>query len=173
MRRDHLCDLPSHAVPAGYQIRTFQPGDEAAWARIETEAGEFATEEAARRRFDAFFGRDVARLACNCFFLLAPDGGPIGTASTWPGRYRNEPRGQVSWVGIVPPFQSQGLAKPLLSAVMARLAEEHTAAFLGTQTTSYQAIGLYLAFGFVPDRSDAGDDAGWRIVEHVLHRQLI
>jgi hypothetical protein len=34
MWRPHLEDLPALAVPAGYRLRTYRPGDEVAWGEI-------------------------------------------------------------------------------------------------------------------------------------------
>jgi hypothetical protein len=96
MTRDHLRDLPWFAAPEGYTIRTFRSGDEILWARIETLAGEFASEHEALRRFDQFFGSDIQRLSEGCFFPESERGEPIGTAATWPGRLEGELRGQVS-----------------------------------------------------------------------------
>ena len=40
MRRPHLEDLPDPVAPAGYRLRTYQPGDERAWGAImEAEGG--------------------------------------------------------------------------------------------------------------------------------------
>lgn len=173
MTRDNLENIPRFATPEGHGIRTFQPGDDLAWARIERRVDEFETEAAALQRFQAFFGGDIAALSTRCFFLTDAHGEPIGTASAWWGDLDGEPRGEVSWVGIIPEHQGEGLAKPLLSTVMTRLAEDHGRAFLGTQTTSYRAVNLYLDYGFVPYLRGPQDDEGWRIIEALLKRKVL
>ena len=84
-----------------------------------------------------------------------------------------EERGRVHWVAIEPRFQGRGLAKPLLGAVMARLAHVHRTAYLTTQTTSYRAINLYLDFGFVPYLLAASCEEGWRLTEAALRRPIL
>jgi hypothetical protein len=56
---------------------------------------------------------------------------------------------------------------------MARLAAEHRTAYLMTQTTSYRAINLYLAFGFVPYLLTASCEEGWRLVEAAMRRPIL
>jgi GNAT superfamily N-acetyltransferase len=173
MTRDHLRDIPAFPLPEGYGLRTFQPGDEQAWARIERRVDEFATEAEALREFDAYFGGDVAALSTRCFFLTDAHGKPIGTASAWWSDLDGETRGEVAWVGIVPEHQGKGLAKPLLSAVMRRLAQSHERAWLRTQTISYRAVDLYLNYGFAPYPRQPEDEEGWRIIEDLLDRAVL
>ena len=173
MVRDHLDHIPSFACPAGYAIRTFVEGDAEHWARVEALAGEFARRDEALREFEEEFGPRRSLLHDRCFFLVDGDGTPIGTAMAWDGDFAGEVRGRVHWVGIVPTYQGRGLAKPLLSTVLQRLARDHRAAFLTTQTTTWRAVNLYLNFGFVPYLDDASDVEGWRIMEQVLRRRIL
>jgi ribosomal protein S18 acetylase RimI-like enzyme len=173
MVRDHLEDLPSFACPPGYTLRTFRPGDAAHWARIETLAGEFPSEEEALRHFEKEFGSHMHEVTERCFLLEDSQGVPIGTAMAWRGEFHDEVRGRVHWVGIVPDSQGRGLSKPLLSAVMQHLAHDHSAAYLTTQTTSYRAVNLYLKFGFLPYLAGAEDARGWQIVEELLGRRIL
>jgi GNAT superfamily N-acetyltransferase len=173
MVRDHLDGLPSFPCPPGYSLRTFGPGDETLWARIETLAGEFPTEEQALERFAADYAPPLAGRADRCFLLRDAHGTPIGTATVWYGQLGGEERGRVSWVGIIPSFQGRGLAKPLLSSVLARLASDHHKAYLTTQTTSYRAINLYLHFAFQPYAVRETCEEGWRLMEQVLRRPIL
>jgi len=108
-----------------------------------------------------------------CFLLENRHGDAIGTATAWYGHFEGEERGRVHWVGIIPSYQGRKLSKPLLSAVMARLARDHQKAYLDTQTTSYPAVNLYLSFGFVPYLRDDSDKEGWLLMEQVLHRKIL
>src|SRR5919202_513903 len=173
MARDHLDHIPAFVCPAGYAIRPFRPGDAEHWARVEALAGEFASQDEALREFQAEFEPRVSELEDRCFFLEEGQGAVIGTAMAWDGDFGDEVRGRVHWVGIVPAYQGRGLAKPLLSAVMHRLARDHRNAFLTTQTTSYRAVNLYLNFGFGPYQTDASDAEGWHLMEEILHRPIL
>ncbi len=173
MIRDHMEQLPVFACPPPFRIRTFAPGDERLWARIETLAGEFPDEAQALQRFEQDYGSYRSQLEERCFLLEDSQGEAIGTATAWHGHFAGAERGQVGWVGIVPVYQGRKLAKPLLSAVMARLEQDHSSAYLGTQTTSYRAVNLYLNFGFVPYFMHETCQEGWSLMEQALGRQIL
>lgn len=172
MVREHMEHLPSYTCPAGFRIRNFVRGDQHNWARIEALAGEFTDQNEALRDFKEEFGAVLDKMEQRCFLLEDSDGEAIGTATAWSAELAGHERGRVHWVGIIPAYQGRKLAKPLLSAVMARLARDHTNAFLTTQTTSYRAVNMYLDFGFVPVLASAADEAGWHMLEQILHRQI-
>jgi ribosomal protein S18 acetylase RimI-like enzyme len=171
MVREHMDHIPSFACPAGFRIRTFVRGDQPSWARIEALAGEFADQDEALHDFEEEFGADLDRMEECCFILETDDGEPIGTATAWSGDFQGVERGRVHWVGIVPAYQGRKLAKPLLSAVMARLARDHESAYLTTGTKSYRAINMYLDFGFVPALVE-DDEAHWHAMEQLLRRTI-
>jgi GNAT superfamily N-acetyltransferase len=171
--RNNMDHLPDFSCPVGYSIRTFVPGNERLWAQIEAEAGEFDTAEEALTHFNTEFGAFADELEDRCFFLEDPKGNAIGTATAWYGTLAGEVYGRVHWVGIIPSHQGKKLSKPLLSAVMSRLARDHEKAYLTTQTTSYPAVNLYLSFGFVPSISTNRDTEGWELLEEVLHRKIL
>jgi ribosomal protein S18 acetylase RimI-like enzyme len=173
MVRDHMYHIPDFSCPGGYTIRNFVKGDEPRWAEIEVLAGEFPDQELALQRFEKDFGSNLDQMEERCFFLEDRSGTAIGTATAWYGLLDGEVRGRVSWVGIVPAYQGRKLAKPLLSAVMNRMAKDHQKAYLTTQTTSYRAINLYLTFGFVPHFIHSSCEEGWSLVEHALNRTIL
>lgn len=157
------------ALPAGYRLRLFMPGDEANWARIETEAGEFASVDDALRRFRDEFGASIDDMHERCIFIENGDGEPIGTATAWYKTVAGESFGRLHWVGIVPKEQGRKLARPLVAAALRVLAAKHGKAMLTSQTDSWRAIKMYLDFGFVP-LLDGTDDCmeAWRWLESQL-----
>lgn len=173
MIRDHMDHIPVVPCPAGYAIRTFATGDEPRWAQIETLAGEFPDQQHALQRFAEDFGPFLSEMEERGFILENERGDAIGTATAWYGPFAGEERGRVSWVGIVPAYQGRKLSRPLLSAVMTRLARDHPTAYLTTQTTSYRAINLYLSYGFVPYLTDESSQEGWSLMEQVLQRKIL
>ena len=58
-------------LPQGYSIRTYQPGDEDAWAALECAIGDFATREEALALFSQRYLADPA-LTDRIFFAIAP-----------------------------------------------------------------------------------------------------
>ncbi|MCI0396864.1 MAG: GNAT family N-acetyltransferase [Chloroflexi bacterium] len=169
MVRETLEGLPRYPVPPGYTIRRYRPGDAEQWYRIHLLAEKHfhVTPELFRREF----GTDETLLAERQYYLLDPEGTPIGTTTAW---FRDRPDGQadglVHWVAIAPEWQGRGLAKPLLSAVLWRLHElGHRRACLDTFTLRVPAVNLYLHFGFAPDVRDDASLAAWRTLQPHLN----
>lgn len=178
MIREELCDLRSYGLADGYRIRRFRPGDEQLWAEIETEAGEFDCTEHALSRFEREFGAFLDDMQERCFFLETEEGHGIGTATAWHETAFQRPDtdappteyGRVHWVGIRPAFQGRGLSKPLVGAVLARLAEFHDRAYLTTQTTSWIAIKVYVDLGFVPLLPTPRWEEAWALIAEATQR---
>ncbi len=150
MMRPTLDDLPQFELPAPYQLRWYQPGDEAAWVAIHVAADRFHTFTPAT--FQKEFSDDQTLLPTRQAYLCQADGSPIGTATAW---FKADDDGSdwglIHWVAIHPEMQGRGLAKPLLAVVCHHLqALGYQRAYLSTSTARLPAINLYLAFGFVP-----------------------
>jgi GNAT superfamily N-acetyltransferase len=184
MTRANLDDVPEFALPAGFSLRWYQPGDEAHWRRIQCAADRFnritpelfqrqfgwaaargtppaAAGEARRRRKAAL--RDLGERQC---YLRSPAGEVIGTGTAWfnddfeGGRW-----GRVHWLALLPEFQGRGLGRALLAAVCRRLRDlGHERAYLTTSTARLPALKLYLKFGFAPLIRTAREAAVWRDV---------
>lgn len=147
MFRDNLENIPQFDLPEGYSIRKFREGDEIEWAKIETAAEEFKTVEDALKRFDKEFGSNIEEMKHRCLFIENEDGEAIGTTSAWFGDLdgTGEQKGRIHFVAIKPEYQGKKLSKPLLTAALNTLIKEnHNKVYLTTQTTSYQAINMYL-----------------------------
>ncbi|GAA3406443.1 GNAT family N-acetyltransferase [Paenibacillus hodogayensis] len=171
MRRPHLHRIPHASLPAPYSIRAYRAGDEAHWARIEHAVGEFATPEAALRRFEEEFGPHTADMEKRCLFVCDGQGTPIGTTTAWYGELDGAALGRIHWVAVVPEHQGNKLAKPLLSAALEVMARYHDEAYLTTQTTSYKAVGMYLNYGFEPVYREPACAEGWELINRLLGRR--
>jgi hypothetical protein len=53
------------------------------------------------------------------------------------------------------------------------LAEYHDSPYLTSQTTSYQAVNMYLNFGFEPYVTNETDIEAWQLLEEVLNRKIL
>lgn len=170
MIRPTLENLHTFTVPAPYTLRWYQPGNERDWLAIHITADPYITYTDAT--FDHEFGTERALLPTRQAYLCDGSGKPVGTASAW--FYTDEegdPYGLVHWVAIHPSAQGQGLAKPLLGLICARLRElGHQRAYLNTGSARIPAISLYLQFGFVPQmRRDREETLrAWRQVSQWL-----
>ena len=162
MVRESLGGIPDFALPAPYSFRWYEPGDEAAWVEIQAAADRYNRVTPAL--FASQFGSMPGELHRRQGYLCDSGRTPIGTATAWSsGDYYGRAYGRLHWVAIVPAFQGQGLAKPLLSAVCKRLAElGPDRAYLTTATVRIPAVNLYTTFGFDPDIRGPGDRHAWR-----------
>lgn len=164
MLRDNLENLPQHSLPEGFSIRTFRRGEGPVWAGIGAAAGNFTSLEGAQDRFDQEFAEPVEDMESRCFFVVHDaTNSAVGTAMAWyDPDFGGEPCGRVHWVSIIPEFQGKGLAKPMMCAVLNRLAQSHTKAVLATQTFRKAAVTLYLDLGFLPLFKDATCEQAWK-----------
>lgn len=175
MVRDNLDAIPQHELPEGFSIRTFRAGEGPLWAEIGTAAGNFTSPDVAQDRFNIEFDKPVEDMESRCFFVVHNETNrAVGTAMAWyDPDFNGEPYGRVHWVAIIPEFQGKGLAKPLLCAVLNRLAESHTKAVLGTQTFRRAAVNLYLGLGFKPFFKNPTCPQAWKELANDLnHRAL-
>ncbi len=168
MDLDDVERVPVLKLPPGFAVSHYEPGDEAAWARIETAAGEFSDQGKALAHFEREFGGRELEMSERCLFLRAPGGDAIGTSTAWYGERGGRVIGRLHWVAIVPAFQGRGLAKPLVSASMALMRGRHRSAYLTTQTTSWIAVKVYLDFGFRPAFDQPDSERAWAVVAELL-----
>ena len=160
MVRETWGDLPKYALPEGYSLRRYQAGDDETWTAIQADSDDINA--VTLPWFRREFGEDEEVIGERMFFLCDGNGQAIGTASAWFKYWREQSWGLVHWVAIVPEYQGQGLAKPLLSAVCQRLiALGHERCFLNSESTRIAAINLYLKFGFEPWRKTEQDEVVW------------
>ena len=163
MRADLGVKLPEPELPAGYDWRFFESGDETEWARIQVAADAIDDIESADRAFDYWFP-EKEELSDRMLFLTE-HGVPVGTAAAWHGDGADKDIGRVHWVAIDKEKQGRGLSIPLIAQTMQKMRElGHASAYLTTQITSWVAIKTYYKFGFIPSVSSVEEKEGWRIV---------
>lgn len=162
MVRPTLLDLPGAALPKGFTLRRFRRGDEANWTAILHAADHLNA--ITPGRFRRQFGTDDRLLEQRQFYLVAPSGAAIGTATAWfDEHFEGGGWGRVHWVALVPGWQGRGLSRPLLRAVCERLGElGHVRAFLRTEAGRPAALRLYRSFGFQPFIREAFEAETWK-----------
>ena len=148
MRCDRILSMEVK-LPEGYSIRTYQPGDEDAWADTVCAVGEFTDREAALQLFTERYLADAA-LTDRIFFAVSPDGEIAGTAIAW----EHDPRGMgvraLHWVAVRPEHQRKGIGMALCQTALRFFRREDNAlpVYLHTQPWSWKAILLYIELGF-------------------------
>lgn len=173
MTRQDLKDIPEHSLPEGFYLDFFQEGDEADWVHLETVTDEFPNEEKAWARFNREFGNRLEEFSKRCLFLKNEKDEIIGTTTAWYGKIAGEEMGRIHWVSLLPKYQGQGLAKPILSGAMKVLAQYHDKAYLDSETKNYKAINLYLQYGFKPYFYEETDREAWKILEESLGKKIV
>lgn len=175
MVRKDLLDIPIYALPSGFEMKFFQEGDEHIWAEIETSVGEFTDTESALTHFNNEFGPYMDEMSKRCLFIENDHGEKVGTITSWYGKRLGDQGeiGRIHWVGIIPAYQGKKLSKPLLSAALSLLACHHKKAYLTSQTTSFQAVNMYLNYGFEPFITSADCYEAWSLLEDKLNRKIV
>ncbi len=163
------------ALPEGYRYKLFQPGDEHAWAEVETSVGEFIREEDALAYFGREFAPYPALLPKRMAFILGPDGEPLATATAWEKTDENLGRVlMLHWVAVKPSQQGKGLGRAITAKALSLYSNTDQDIWLHTQTWSHVAVDLYLSLGFrahksaVINRHKNGFDGASRTLQGVM-----
>ncbi|MBI3944816.1 MAG: GNAT family N-acetyltransferase [Armatimonadetes bacterium] len=160
MRRASLEDLPEVALPPGYRIRSFRPGDEAHWATIISES--FGG-PAGPQRFDMM--KDDAAFRPERVLFVECEEGPVGTASAWSRVKQGKDAGYLHMVGVRPAHAGKRLGYWVSLAALRQLAREgKRSALLHTDDFRLAAIKTYLRLGFEPLLVSEEQPGRWRAV---------
>jgi mycothiol synthase len=164
MRRSDLESLPPVEMPAGYRLRTYAPGDEAAWARImNTGIGQSHTAEKCRENL---IDRPQFRPE-GLFFAVTDGGDAVGSACAWRRSAEEECTGYVHMVCALPEHRGYRLGYWLSLAVLHRFREwGMREAILDTDDFRLPALRIYLDLGFLPllREEDPTQPERWRNV---------
>lgn len=151
--------LPPVDGPSGYGVRTYAPGDEAAWLSL-LSTGDFGKWD--RDRLDRMIAGERAPLPLAGTFFATHDGRPVGTACTFlhPGA-----RGDVAelgWVAVLPAHRGHALGAQLCGAVLRYVRELGLPyAFLLTEDFRVPALKTYVRLGFELEITDPRHTGWW------------
>lgn len=162
MRRPNLENLPEVVLPDGYELRTYQPGDEAAWGRImDTGIGKDWTVEKVRKELI-----DRPQFVADGLFFATHRGEPVGSACAWRASAEETRTGIVHMVCVLPEHRGKRLGYALTLRVLHWFREHGFAeAVLSTDDWRLSAIKAYLDLGFEPIYPGGEDHAArWKVV---------
>lgn len=151
MKRAYEKAPVSVALPVGYKIRAYEPGDEISWAEIQTEVLEFDSLEQALICHQGYIPR-IDDLKKRQWFMESPNKTLVATATAW---CDDIPKGKIPVVHALscrPKHQGNGFGRAVAIKMLESFYELDTKldVWLDTQTWSYKAVELYLSLGFVP-----------------------
>jgi GNAT superfamily N-acetyltransferase len=179
MARPDLDDVPQVPLPSGYAVRTYRPGDELLWTRLQRAAEPFF--EIADDLFEKEYGKLRDVLPQRMWFVEDAQGTVAASISAWWERPPTEPadpanRARIHWVVVHPDHQGRGLAKPMMTVAMNFMARHHAAAMLGTSSGRPWAVKVYLDFGFLPEAHElAKPDVleAWQNLQSVIYHPAL
>lgn len=166
LERKNVENIPQFPLPEGYHFVYYQDGDKENWIEVEKSAKEFVTEEEGEQAWERYFGGHERELYDRMFFIETNQGEKVATATAFYDPMDTSGAGWLHWVAVKRTHQRRGLARPLISRTLGRLAElGYSSMKLHTQTTTWVAAGIYMDFGFtpIPDNAVASKE-GYRIL---------
>jgi len=163
MRRVGLADIHDPVMPADVYLRRASHGDEAALARLLSEA--FGT----CWRLDDVAARLTRAADVDAVFVAFRDSFLVATASARLDPVAFPHEGYVHWVATAPSERGRGLGRAVTMAVLRRFKDIGLpSAVLETDDERLDAIGMYLGLGFQPVLRDSGDTERWdRILQAI------
>ncbi len=134
----------------GFSFVNYKPGDENAWAKIETSVGEFDCIADSLSYFRSRYLPYQALLKERMLFIQNVKGEKIATFTIWWDEDDNNEIPSVNWVGVKPNYQGLGLGKAIIFKGLQESVQllGDVDIYLHTQTWSYKAVGIYEKAGF-------------------------
>jgi len=159
-RPPHL-PLPNVPPPAGFSIRAMRPGEEVAWSFCCL--GEFDITQATAEGFRLkMHDQPLSEI----FYICGEDDHPVGTATAQ--MLNGQPF--LHYIAVHSDFRGRGLAKPLMSRVLARHAGLGRAGcYLTTDDPRLPAINSYVQFGWCPVLWSEDAVSRWKEVMRLLN----
>lgn len=152
MRSNNLLKVKPDALPEGFSVRFYEPGDEIHWARIQYEVGEFYSIEDALKCFSHYLDYEDELRKRQVYIVDDTTNTPVATATAWYSELDGKEIGVVHALSCLPSYQALGLGRIAATYMMECFHKvmPESEVWLDTQTWSYKAIGIYLDLGFVP-----------------------
>lgn len=171
MVRPDLDNLPKLELPPGYDMRTYQKGDEVHWANIISDS--FGGKRRnAQDTYHEITGQE--RFVLEGLYFATYEGTPVGTACAWRQTLDETEVGYVHMVGVVSAHTGHKLGKWVSLAVLTYFRDYgFKCAMLDTDDFRTPAIKTYLNLGFVPVYLEDGQSKRWRDIFEKLELSFI
>lgn len=151
---DRYCPVDA-PLPLGLRIRTWQPGDEKAWARLAYAIGDFPSPEEAETYFVSHYLKQPKEAEKRCFFVVTEGNEVIASCIAWRDRKGAQTVASLHWLVVAPEQQGKKIGKALCRHVLEAYNDwGEFPVYLHTQPWSYVALLLYLRQGFQVQKTD-------------------
>jgi len=152
--------LPEIEVPQGYGLRTYVPGDEAAWAEImNTGVGEWTVERVRENL------TDKPQFLPDGLFFATYETHAVGSACAWRHDADEWKKGYLHMVCVLPEHRGKQLGHMVTLAALHWFRDHgFDEVWLSTDDHRIPAIKSYLRLGFEPHIPDGTFRARWDAV---------
>lgn len=165
MRRYHLQDLPDSDATSSFEIRTYKPGDEQAWAEIMNTG--FGSQRTASDVIKEFI--DQPQFVADGVFFALDNELPVGSAFAWRDSSDEWKHGRLEMVCVLPSHRGHNLGYWLTLRVLQWFNERgFEDVELTTDDWRLAAVKQYLNLGFEPVVTDDITRSRWlKILEQL------
>ncbi len=161
MLRPDLENLPGLDLPDGYNVRSYQPGDDKAWEHIIDQS--FGAKPGSHS-FDSIMRKDPAFRPERIWFIVQ-DRQPVATASAYSQPEKMPNSGMIHYVGALDGHKGKKLGFLVtLAALHQMVREDWQSSWLSTDDFRLPAIKTYLNLGFEPMLIHENQRERWRKV---------
>lgn len=165
MFRPTLDNLPAIQLPAGYKIRTFQPGDEKAWEFIINNSFKYNSNFEKEIKSQKYFSPERIIFICH-------GDTPVATATAWHRPEWGQYMGYLHMVGALSSHGGKGLGfQASLAALHQMKKEDRLATILETDDFRIPAIKTYLRLGYKPLLIHENQGKRWDKILSIIYRQ--
>lgn len=173
MTNQDPCGYPRCPLPAGYEVRAYEPGMEKDWAELQCSVEHMDTVEEALTRFNEELLPEVELLKTRGIFVYGPDRRLAASALLWHGNHFGRVCARVHWVAVAPSEQGKGLCKAVMTILMDLYHSCNLTGglYLSSQTWSYKALNIYRQFGFKPYFGP--QPSGWQAVTDDFEQETL
>ena len=155
-RQDHR----QEKLPAGYTLRPFQEGDQAAWSALLNRNNQLGRWDGERIE-----GELAGSLQRSGQFFVENGGRLVACAGVYDRQRNEEPCWEIGWIANDPSEVGKGLGRQVaVAAVRYALALPERPIYLLTDDHRLPALKTYFKIGFVPDLEHPTYVERWQLI---------
>jgi ribosomal protein S18 acetylase RimI-like enzyme len=164
LKHANLTQSPVYAIPTGYTLRGYLPGDRKTWVSLLQVADPCL--EVNEETFVEEFGRHQPSLISRQFYACTQEGKAVGTSTAW---FAGKTSGLVKGLAVALAHSGRGLEEALLSEAIRRFENfGYEQARVSVGANRLDQIRLFMNFGFQPEVRSTREEAAWKDIQMAL-----